>query len=87
MIENEEVNNTVISPRNETRNVGETSNEKHANAFSTEENHPAAVLDLQNIRQLLMENEENSYANIIPRNSQETRTFGETSNEQNRGKM
>ena len=31
----------------------------------------------------LMENEGNNNANIIPRNSQETRTFGETSNEQN----
>ena len=87
LIENEEVNNMVIAPRNETRTFGETSNEQHANTLNTEENQPAAVPDWQNIRQILMENEGNNNANIIQRNSQETRTFGETSNEQNvRGK-
>ena len=35
LIENEEVNNMVIAPRNETRTFGETSNEQHANTFST----------------------------------------------------
>ena len=83
LIENEQVNNMVIAPRNETRTFGETSNKQHANTLSTEENQPAAVPDLQMIRQILMENEENNNANSIPRNSQETRTFGETSNEQN----
>ena len=78
----EEVNNVNIISRNETRTSGETSNDQLASVsdMNTEENQPAAVPDWQNIRQILMESEENNNANIIPRNNQETRTFGETSN-------
>ena len=51
--------------------------------LGTAENQEVAELDLQNIRRILMENEEEYDANITQRNSEETRTFGETSSEEN----
>ena len=51
--------------------------------LETAENRNAAELDLQNIRRILMENEEEYDAHAIHRNSEETRTFGETSSEEN----
>ena len=49
--------------------------------LETAENRNAA--ELQNIRRILMENEEEYDAHAIHRNSEETRTFGEISSEEN----
>ena len=77
------VMSTLETSENQLGGTLETIENEFGDRLETAENQNAAELDLQNIRSILMENEEEYDARTIQRNSEETRTFGETSSEEN----